>query len=79
MNDSKTSADYYIEISFNNGAGNLAPGATTGEIQTRINKNNWSNYNELNDYSYDATKTSYTEWNKVVLLNQDSIVWGIEP
>ncbi|MGN7765294.1 glycoside hydrolase family 48 protein [Paenibacillus sp. 22594] len=72
-------ADYYVEISFSSAAGSLAPGANTGEIQLRINKTDWSNYNEAEDYSYDPTKTVYTDWNRVPLYLNGVLVWGLQP
>jgi len=72
-------ADYYVEVSFSAGAGSLAPGADTGDIQIRINKSDWTNYNELDDYSYDGTKNSYATWNKVTIYQNNTLAWGIEP
>ncbi len=72
-------ADYYMEVSFGPGAGILAPGQDTGEIQTRVNKSDWSNYNESDDFSYDPTKSSYTEWEKAPLYVNDKLVWGLQP
>ncbi|MCM3041208.1 endo-1,4-beta-xylanase [Paenibacillus motobuensis] len=74
-----TNADTYLEISFGSGAGSIAPGATSGDIQTRIAKADWSNFNQSNDYSYDPTKTSFTDWNKVTIYQSGTLVWGIEP
>lgn len=79
LNPAVSGADYYLEISFGSGAGTLAPGASTGEIQIRINKTDWSNYSEGNDYSYDSTKTSYTDWEKTPLYLNGTLVWGLEP
>ncbi len=79
MGAAKTGADYYIEIGFASGAGSIAPGSDSGEIQTRINKNNWSNYSEGDDYSYDPTKTSFADWNKAGLYQNGVLVSGIEP
>ncbi len=79
MNTAATGADHYLEITFKPSAGNLAPGANTGEIQSRIHKNNWSNYNETGDYSFDPTKTSFADWTKVTLYYNGVLVWGVEP
>lgn len=72
-------ADYYLEVSFGPGAGSLAPGADSGDIQVRINKTDWSNYNELDDFSYDETKTSYADWERVPVYLNGVLVWGLEP
>src|SRR5687767_2244877 len=70
-------ADRYIEIGFTSGT--LAAGASTGEIQIRFNKNDWSNFNESDDYSFDPTKTSFADWSKVTLHNSGTLVWGTPP
>jgi hypothetical protein len=71
-------ADTYLEVSFASGA-SLSPGKNSGEIQTRFNKVNWSDYNEKNDYSFDPTKTNYTDWSKVTLYYKGVLIWGVEP
>ncbi|MFD3260655.1 glycoside hydrolase family 6 protein [Paenibacillus lentus] len=79
MSQIETGADSYLEIKFNASAGTLAPGGSTGDIQTRNHSSNWTNLNESNDYSYDPTKTSYANWEKVTLHQNGTLVWGIEP
>lgn len=76
---SGVNADHYIELTFSSGAGSIAPGGQSGEIQLRVHQNDWSNWNEANDYSYDSTKTSYANWNKVTLYHNGALVWGLEP
>jgi chitodextrinase len=72
-------ANTYLELAFSAGAGSLAPGQQSGEIQTRLHSQNWSNYTEGNDYSHDATKTSYADWNRITLYRNGTLVWGVEP
>jgi hypothetical protein len=71
-------ADRYLEASFSPSAGTLAAGATSGEIQMRINKTDWTIYSEANDYSYQNT-TSYVTASKVAIYWNGMLVWGTEP
>ena len=79
MSSPVANADHYLELTFSAAAGTLAPYADTGDIQARINKTDWSNYTQTNDYSFDATKTAYADWNKVTLYYNGALVWGAEP
>ncbi|AWB44551.1 cellulose 1,4-beta-cellobiosidase [Paenibacillus sp. CAA11] len=74
-----TGADHYLEISFAPGAGTIAPGSDSGEIQIRMNKADWSNYNEKDDFSFDPVKTSLAAWEKTPLYLNGKLVWGLEP
>ena len=60
-------------------AGSVAPGRNTGEVQLRLNKLNWSNFDETNDYSFDAAKTAFTPWSRMTALRSGVLVWGTEP
>ncbi|GIV95827.1 MAG: hypothetical protein KatS3mg057_0484 [Herpetosiphonaceae bacterium] len=72
-------ADYYLEVGFTSAAGSLAPGASSGEVQNRFAKNDWSTYDERDDYSFDASKTSFADWSRVTLYRNGTLVWGTEP
>ncbi|MNI43800.1 Beta-mannanase/endoglucanase A precursor [compost metagenome] len=74
-----TGAEYYVEIIFGQGAGTLAPCASTGDIQIRINKTDWTHYSESDDYSYDASKQTYADWDKVTLFSEQFACMGVEP
>ncbi|MET8269280.1 MULTISPECIES: endo-1,4-beta-xylanase [unclassified Streptomyces] len=69
-------ADHYLEVGF--GSGSLAAGAFTGEIQLRLSKTDWSNFDETDDYSR-TTGTSYADAPKVAVYIGGELAWGIEP
>jgi hypothetical protein len=79
LNSPLNNADYFLEIGFTSGAGNLAANGQTGDIFVRINKVDWSNFTETNDYSYDGTKTLAADWSKVTVYRNNTLVWGVEP
>jgi cellulose 1,4-beta-cellobiosidase len=78
-NIERTFGEGYVELSFTSGAGSIAAGGQSGDIQLRMFKTDWSNFDESDDYSYDPTKTSYADWDKVTLYQDGNLVWGIEP
>lgn len=74
----KTGADRYLEVGFTGGAGTLAAGASTGELQLRLNKSDWSNFDESDDYSR-AGNTAYADSTKVGAYVAGTLAWGVEP
>jgi hypothetical protein len=78
VSPARTGADYYLQVGFATAAGNLAAGANTGNIQTRFSKNDFSNYNEVGDYSYTGSTTFMTTM-KVTVYRLGVLVYGTEP
>ncbi|GAA2494909.1 cellulose binding domain-containing protein [Streptomyces gobitricini] len=72
-------ADRYLEIGFTAGAGTLAPGASTGDMQLRFHRSNWQPLNQNDDYSFGPTQTSYGDWSKVTASVGGTPVWGTAP
>ncbi|MET8329467.1 glycoside hydrolase family 48 protein [Streptomyces sp. NPDC005181] len=73
---SAAGASHYLEVGF--GSGSLAAGASTGEIQLRLNKSDWSNFNEADDYSR-ATNTAYADASKIGVYVGSTLAWGTAP
>jgi hypothetical protein len=74
----KTNADYYLEVGFPVAAGLLNPSQSV-ELSLRFAKNDWSNYNQSNDYSFNASSSGYTDYNKITCYVSNNLVFGIEP
>jgi hypothetical protein len=72
-------ADRYLEIGFTSGAGLLAPGTDTGDLQLRFNQSTWASLNQSDDYSFGASQTSYGDWSKVTAQLAGTTVWGQVP
>jgi hypothetical protein len=80
LSPARPTATHYFQVAFAPTAGNLAAtDGNTGEIQVWFHKSAWSNYMEANDPSYDATKTTFADWNRVTLYQNGTLVWGTEP
>ncbi|MFD5514683.1 glycoside hydrolase family 6 protein [Streptomyces sp. NPDC127066] len=76
VSPSRTGADHYLEVGF--ASGSLAAGADSGDLQLRMAKSDWSNFDESNDYSRGAN-TSYADAAKVTVYVSGTLVWGTEP
>ena len=73
----KKLSDRYWEVHFNSSA-QLAPGATTGDIQVRAYKTDFTPFIETNDWSQ-SLASSYTPTTHVTLYVKGVLVWGEEP
>ena len=69
-------ANAYLEVSFTGGT--LAPTTSSGEIQSRLNKTDWSSFTQTDDYSFGSAAT-YTDAPKVTAYLDGAQVWGSEP
>ncbi|KNY27954.1 S8 family serine peptidase [Pseudobacteroides cellulosolvens] len=78
FNTYKNNADYYLEIGFTEDAGVINPGGSI-VIKSRFAKADWSNYNQLNDYSFNPNADYFTTWEKINVFINNTLVWGIEP
>nr|WP_231780416.1 cellulose binding domain-containing protein [Spirosoma sp. KNUC1025] len=68
----------YVEYSFDASAGTLAAGSNSGEIQTGVGKQNWTNVSESDDYSF-APTTTYTKTDRITIYKNGVLVGGVEP
>ncbi|WP_393100949.1 glycoside hydrolase family 6 protein [Streptomyces sp. LN325] len=76
VSPSRTGADHYLEVGFTSGS--LAAGADSGDLQLRMAKSDWSNFDESDDYSHGAN-SSYADAAKVTVYVAGTLVWGTEP
>ncbi len=71
-----TGADAYLEVTFTGGT--VAAGQNSGDIQLRLNKSDWSNFNEANDYSR-GTNTAYAAATQIPGYVGGTLSWGTPP
>ncbi|MET9230210.1 glycoside hydrolase family 9 protein [Lentzea sp. NPDC003310] len=72
----RTGADAYLEVAFTSGT--LAAGASTGEVQVRAAKSDWSSFNQADDHSYRVSST-LTNFDRTTAHSGGSLAWGTEP
>ena len=75
---SQKGGEMYLETSFLAGLGQLYPSSSTGEINARTNKSDWSTFLEDNDYSYRAPG-AYAPNSHITAYYQGQLVYGTEP
>ncbi|MDI3320864.1 glycoside hydrolase family 98 domain-containing protein [Pinibacter soli] len=73
------SADTYIEFSFASSLGSLYPKAGSGDINYRIAKQDWSAFDQRNDYSYRLPSVALSENTRVTVYNGTNLIYGTEP
>ena len=75
--DPTPTADHYLEVGFSGGS--LAPGASTGDMQLRMNAAGWSPVNQADDYSFNAAQTSYGPTQTITFSVGGTLVSGVAP
>ncbi|HEY4389856.1 MAG TPA: X2-like carbohydrate binding domain-containing protein [Paenibacillus sp.] len=78
MTTAKPGADYYAEFGFTSGAGSLAAGQSI-DLQIRLSKSDWTNYNQSDDYSFNPIASTYQDSPKLTGYVSGQLVWGVEP
>ena len=68
----------YAELHFAASLGELAPASTTGDIVFRLHMDNWSNFNQANDYSY-RPAAPLAEHPLMTIYRAGVLVYGTEP
>lgn len=70
-------ADTYVKLTF--ASQTIAAGSDSGEMQIRLTASNWSNFNEADDHSFQASSSSFTENNNVGIFQAGTRVYGVLP
>ncbi len=73
----RTGATHYLEVSFTSDYAVPALG-NTGDIKTRIAKQNYTDFREGDDYSY-LPAAGYGETTTITLYRDGELIWGTEP
>ncbi len=78
VSPARTKADRYFQFGFTSGAGSLAVGATTGDVELQWAKSDWSYFDQSNDYSYNGS-ASYKATTTITVYRNGTLVYGTEP
>ncbi|MDR6562223.1 MULTISPECIES: cellulose binding domain-containing protein [unclassified Arcicella] len=78
LNPVQTGANTYLQLGVKASLGTFYPSSSTGNIQYRIGKTDWSNFNQADDYSFNIN-TTMTLNDKVTVYYQGQLIYGTEP
>lgn len=78
LSPARTGADHYFEIKINPLLGDLYPGSSTGNIQYRLAKTDWSAFTQANDHSWKAPAPLAVN-DHITVYYQGQLIHGTEP
>jgi len=78
LSPSRPGADSVLQIGFLPAAGILVAGGQTQGIVMRVNKTDFSAYDESNDYSY-TSSGAFADALRITVYQNGTLVWGTEP
>ena len=70
-------ADSYVEFGFSSSR-TLPPGQRV-QFSWTVHNNASQRFNQTDDYSFNATMTNPANWDKVVLTQGQTVLWGVAP
>src|SRR5690606_22203903 len=65
----------YIELGFRPNAFTVPNQGTTGTFQLQIHKADWKNFDETNDWSFDASRTTIGENRRITVYRRSGSDW----
>jgi hypothetical protein len=68
---------HYMDIHM--GTGTIAAGGNSGEMQLRWNYGDFSAMDQSNDYSFSPAIITMTDYMKITLYQNGTLIWGTEP
>ncbi|MFE6336952.1 cellulose binding domain-containing protein [Streptomyces sp. NPDC057798] len=72
-------ADHYLELGFTEKAGVLKPGANSKGLEIQLYRTDHKPVDQDGDWSYDASKKTYQESDRIPAYKRGALVWGEEP
>ncbi|QCX01363.1 hypothetical protein FGM00_15055 [Aggregatimonas sangjinii] len=72
-------SEQYFEVGFTADAGDLYAFSGTGDIKTQIFKQDWSSFDESDDYSFKEIGNRFDETTTITAYINGELVWGVEP
>ena len=79
MDSPADSADHYLEIGFNEKAGGLKAGANSRGLELQLFRTDHKPLRQGDDWSFDASKKTYQNSDRITAYKSGELVWGEEP